>query len=1629
MGKHYFVGLLALAAIVCALFFSIAHCLGRSPHSAANHRERAIAKSSARNAPEFTRPAARKSLARRAASKPQARFFTTQTTFEPNVGQAGPEASFVGRGKGIAVLLEQDGFAVLVPNRRKRGPNDQSAVKIHLVNADPLSWAGEEKLRGETNYFIGNDPRKWRTRVAHYARAKSIGDPEQPAVVVYGNEEGVEYDLRIPPGADVSRFRLALTGATRLKIGNGGDLLINVGGNEIRMRKPIIYEERPGAIQNTNPAPAHSRRSGTAKPRSTTRTKSAASTGPKKRTRRSPSTAARKEQRHRAKRKMRGSSARPPAMKRPRANPPQRNKRPPKVDRPTLESFSPRKGSRIDGGYILESDGTVGFRVARHNANATLVLDPSISIVYSSFIGGTGNDSANSLAMDSAGNLYVGGTTTSAATFTEQGSASLGPTEGAADLFVAKIDPTKSGADSLVYLTFIGGSAIESGGLVAVDAAGNLAIAGTTTSVDYPVTDTSKLTTGTNDATVTEIDPTGSKLVYSTIFGGNGVEAAQGSGGIALDASGNIFVSSDTSSTNLPVTSGAFQPTYGGGISDGFLAVFQPSTAPHLKYCTYLGINAEAAVGGVAVDAAGNAYLAGFTTDPGTTFPTKNAFQGTYAGDPDDSFLMKIFPGANGVADLIYATLLGGGDLDEAYAVAVDTETPPNAYVTGTTQSTNFPTSGSVAAYQTALHANATANAFLSVIAQNPTTGATSLAYSTYLGGSEIDAGQAITLIAANSVYVTGSTVSFDFPWLNNLQPYNGNGDAFVAKLDPTSAGAASLIYSTPLAGSAPTGGTVTAQGQGIAAGIISGNASVYLVGQTTAADFPTAGNLGNGFQLICGSCQETPPASNGFVIQIQESAADEPSVYFSAPNLNFGSQIVGATNVPPESTVIYNGGSAPLQITSIGITGPNGGDFSLLNSGVCVVNQIAPGSSCSLGVGFVPSTVGPESAAVSFTTNAPGNPQILEIVGTGAGPIATLSSTTLDFGNQAVGTQSLWQTIALTNTGNTQLTLSSATESGANVGDFPPHGGNSCLAGLAINAGGTCSFVVAFAPTASGNFAAQLTFIDNSGGVVGSQQIVQLMGVGGTSSAPIAVVQPAMLQFGTVGVGSTGSAQTVTLTNTGSAGLSLTNISIAGPNANEFGIASSGSNPCPIPSGTVVSGANCTVAVFFAPQTGGAKSASLNFADDASGSPQIVQLTGAATTPTIQFSAASLSFTPQSEGITSAAQTVTLTNSGSAALSITNIAVAGANPTDFAATNNCPPTLAGGASCVLSVSFKPLATGSRMATVNVSDNAPGSPQVISLSGTGTQASVSFAPASISFGGQQVGTSSSPVTVTVTNNGSGSLAFSSAIATGMNTSDFTIAANTCAGANVSVAPTGTCTMQVTFTPTCANSPVARSATLTLTDNAPGSPQSIPLAGTAAGNFCVVAPAASLTATVAPGATATYSLNVMAADGFTGTVMLSATGCPPEGTCSVSPASMNIAGNLQVPFHVTVATSSTAMVTERKLPRGLWPKTLRTRFVFSNIRFYSREFEGLLLLAAIIAMMAGTRQSKARHRRLLQTAALAAYFALSLTACGGGSTNTGGGGSDLTTPAGTYTISLTGTANGSAQTTSLTLIVN
>ena len=521
---------------------------------------------------------------------------------------------------------------------------------------------------------------------------------------------------------------------------------------------------------------------------------------------------------HRSSSGRRGSTSRSTGGRRRRgAAGPERTRRPsvgrrgrhrrPRPDRPTNPDRPPRpiRSKRLEGRYLIETDGTIGFCVRRRDPRAALVIDPSISVAYSTFLGGAGTETAGSLAVDSTGKVYIGGTTTSPTTFPEATTAQIGPgisaasgnaNGTAAEFFVAKIDPAQSGANSLVYLTFLGGSATQAGGLIAVDSKGDVAVTGTTTSTDFPVTDGSARTSGPNDTTVSEIDPTGSKLIFSTLFGGNGADSQQGAGGIAVDTAGNVFVASDTNSTNLPATPGAYATAYQSSTSDGFVAVFQPSATPVLKYCTYLGLSGQVGVGGIAVDAGANAYIAGFTDDPNANFPSKNGVQTGYGGGNFDAFLMKISPSGEGAGDLVHATLLGGNGADQAFAVAVDSATPPNAYVTGTTSSTNFPVNGTVTAYQGSLPSNATSHtsdAFLSVIAQNASTGtttvATSLAYSTYLGGSETDRGMGLAAVAPYAVYVTGTANSWDFPWRDNLQPFNGYGDAFVAKLDTTSGG------------------------------------------------------------------------------------------------------------------------------------------------------------------------------------------------------------------------------------------------------------------------------------------------------------------------------------------------------------------------------------------------------------------------------------------------------------------------------------------------------------------------------------------------------------------------------------------------------------------------------------------------------------------------------------------------------------------------------------------------------------------------------------------------------------------------------------------------------------------------
>jgi hypothetical protein len=329
-------------------------------------------------------------------------------------------------------------------------------------------------------------------------------------------------------------------------------------------------------------------------------------------------------------------------------------------------------------------------------------------------------------------------------------------------------------------------------------------------------------------------------------------------------------------------------------------------------------------------------------------------------------------------------------------------------------------------------------------------------------------------------------------------------------------------------------------------------------------------------------------------------------------------------------------------------------------------------------------------------------------------------------------------------------------------------------------------------------------------------------------STAPAVSLSPSSLSFGSQAVGSTSAPQSVTLTNSGTAALSISSIAISGTNAGDF----TESDNCPPSSSTLAAGASCTVNVTFSPGAAGSRAASVRVSDNASDSPQSVALSGTGTAPSASLSPSSLSFGSQLVGTTSSAQSVTLTNSGNAALSISNIAVSGTNSGDFTETDNCPTgssTLAAGSSCTISVTFTPSATGARSASVQLSDNANGSPQSVTLTGTGQPPgpAVSLSPGSLSFGSQSVGSTSAAQSVTLKNSGTSDLSISSIGVGGSNVSDFTETDNCPKGAST-LAAGSSCTISVTFSPSTTG---ARSASVQVNDNAPDSPQSVALSGT------------------------------------------------------------------------------------------------------------------------------------------------------------------------------------------------------
>ena len=411
----------------------------------------------------------------------------------------------------------------------------------------------------------------------------------------------------------------------------------------------------------------------------------------------------------------------------------------------------------------------------------------------------------------------------------------------------------------------------------------------------------------------------------------------------------------------------------------------------------------------------------------------------------------------------------------------------------------------------------------------------------------------------------------------------------------------------------------------------------------------------------------------------------------------------------------------------------------------------------------------------------------------------ATLSASTLNFGHSTVGGAGTPQILSILNSGNASLLISSITVTGSDAKDFGQT--NDC--GDALAAGSSCFVKVTFKPSAAGSRTADLNIVPAS---ASSAMTVALSGTA-TGAAPAISLSSASLNFGSSLVGKSAGPENLTVTNSGNESLSISSIGFTGGDADDF----AQTNTC---ADSLAAAAQCVIRVTFKPSAAGTRTAELSILDNAAGSPQMVTLsgTGTATSPAITLSGTSITFGNDPVGVAAGPDVLTVTNSGNASLALTSVGISGTNSGDFAQTNTCGSSLAAGAQCAVRVTFKPTASGKRSADLNLVDNAAGSPQTVTLSGTATAPAVTLSAASFSFGSAAVGVTAGPASLGVTNSGTAPLTITSIGFTGGNAGDFA-QTNTC---GTSLASGAVCAVRVTFKPSATG---ARATTLKITDNA------------------------------------------------------------------------------------------------------------------------------------------------------------------------------------------------------------------
>ncbi len=1477
--------------------------------------------------------------------------------FEQNQGQSQAQVKFLSRGRGYTAFLTKDGMVLSLrpdtgdarpvpPNAPalKSGPKSNATLQFKLTGAAPNPVAvGEDPQPGRVNYFIGNDPKKWHTNIATYGRVRYRNVYPGIDLVYYGNHRQLEYDFTVAPGADASRIQFEIKGAKTVSIDANGDLILNTGTGELHFQSPAIYQESNGS--------------------------------------RVP----------------------------------------------------------VQGGYVMKDSTHVGFQLAAHDDAKTTVIDPAL--VYATYLGGSGDDQPAGIAVDSSGNVYVAGYTDSSdfplATLGTLPSGSehvfvakldasgsnlvyadylggsnqdygyalaidsanevyvTGSTSssdfpvvnayqstypGSFNAFLSRISADGS---TLLYSTYFGGNGSDTPAGIAIDGSSDVLIAGNTSSTNLPVANAYQSSVSPNGGGMwgnygflTEFSPDGSQLNYSTYLAGSENVAYNCGGtpcwpsptsaitGLTVDSGGNAYVGGNTNTYDFPTTPGAYittDTTTSNGIV-GFVS--KVSNAGALQYSTYFYESSGifTSVSAIAVDASGSAYITGLAFSDGT-FPltsTTICDPSVYNEACSYAFVTK-FDTAG--ATLLYSTFLGPNNYATPAAIALDASN--DAYVLGTTSSSTFGLVNGIEAYS---NGN---DALITEI--DPT--ASSELFATFLGGSSDEGGAGLALDSSGNIYVTGTTDSSDFPTSQGaLQTTPGGGeDGFIAKISPASAAAVSatpfsLQFPSESLGTTSPVQTVLLRNMGSAALTISSITASTAFSETDdcAGSVPAASSCTlsatftpNAVGSLTGSLTISDDAAGSPHVISLSGTGLGPLVALAPTSLSFPGTDTGITS-SAQTVTLTNQGNASLTISNIAVTG----DFAQTNN---CAGSLAASASCTFNVTFTPTATGGRTGALTLTDSAADSPQSVPLSGTGLSVIVGVAPASLTFTGTPTGTTSAAQTVTLTNQGTGSLTIGSI----AATGNFAQS--NNCGSTLAVSA--SCTVSVTFTPTAIGNRTGALTITDSA---AGSPQTVTLSGTG---LAAVVALTPTSLTFSSLAVGSTSTAQTVTLTNQGNTNLAISSIAASGDFAQ--------TNNCP---SSLASNATCALNVTFAPTAAGNRTGALIITDSAAGSPQTVALSGTGLSATASLNPASLTFAGIALGNSSAVQTVTLSNPGNASLTISNIAVAG----DYAQTNNCAATLAASASCTFNVTFTPTAAGSRAGTLAITDNAAGSPQTVALTGTGLSAVAALAPASLTFSSTSMGATSAAQTVTLTNQGNASLKISNIAISG----NFA-QTNNC---SATLASSASCTFTVNFTPTATGS---RTGALTIADNAAGSPQSVALTGTGSDFSLTSSPG---TATVVAGAAATYTVTVASVGGaFNNAVELSCSGAPAYSTCSMSHSSVT-PGSTSATATITVSTTGTVaaalpLPTRRRQPMYAFWMQLQGFGVF-----------GMLL--------AGSKRRKNKVAMLILLAVLVAGL-LFMSACAGG---TGIGQTQTRTPAGTYTVTVTGASGSLHHSVPLTLTV-